>query len=217
MDSKKVIRAAAVILAALTTLGALASCHKTPEPLSPVPVQNNGMYPSMPAFDYTKYSGYNSVTSFLGVGNVLALYKNEKRIYVRGGVTESAEPLLKEEGGALKLNVSGCAELFGASDSAGWVDVKDGLSVAGLTATVYDGRMVVLTEADKTPDTFNDMFSLEYVAMLLKGAEKEDMDNAFITLPSKVSAGTNTVFYTEPSLNLGLQTNSIMPRWATLP
>ena len=43
--------------------------------------------------------------------------------------------------------------------------------------------------------------------MLLKGAEKEDMDNAFITLPSKVSAGTNTVFYTEPSLNLGLQTN----------
>ena len=207
MDSKKVIRAAAVILAALTTLGALASCHKTPEPLSPVPVQNNGMYPAMPAFDYTKYSGFNSVTSFLGVGNVLALYKNEKRIYVRGGVTESAEPLLKEEGGALKLNVSGCAELFGASDSAGWVDVKDGLSVAGLTATVYDDRMVVLTEADKTPDTFNDMFSLEYVAMLLKGAEKEDMDNAFITLPSKVSAGTNTVFYTEPSLNLGLQTN----------
>ena len=208
MDNKKVIRAAAVLLAALTTLGALASCHKKPaEPLTPVPVQNTGMYPAMPAFDYTKYTGYNTVTTFLGVGNVLALYKNEKRIYIRGGITESAEPLLKNEDGTLKINVSGCADLFGVSDSTGWTDVKSGMTVAGLTATVYDERMVVLTEADKAPDPFNDLYSLEYVALLLKGAAEEDVTNAFITIPSKISAGTNTVFYTEPNLNLGIQTN----------
>ncbi|MBO7407911.1 MAG: hypothetical protein J6V14_09810, partial [Clostridia bacterium] len=207
MDSKKVIRAATVLLAALTTLGALASCHKKTEPLTPVPVQNTGMYPAMPAFDYTQYSGYNSVMSFLGVGNVLALYKNEKRIYIRGGITETAEPLLKKEDETLRINVSGCAELFGVSDSTGWTEVKDGMTVAGLTATVYDERMVVLTEVEAKPDPFNDLYSLEYVALLLKNAAKEDVDNAFITLPSKISAGTNTVFYTEPNLNLGIQTN----------
>ncbi|MBR6935127.1 MAG: hypothetical protein IKH41_06530 [Clostridia bacterium] len=201
-----IIKTAAALLALILLLSFAAGCTKNPAG-EKVDFNDTGIYNALPAPDYLSYTGFGPVTTLLGVDNVLALYKDVKLAYYRAGLTETGEALLKEESG-LKLNVTECAKMLGREDSRGWIDAVSGAQVASdLTVTVYDGRMAVITLPENAPDTFNDLYTLEYLSLMLRGAADEDKLNAFITLPSKVSNGTNTVYYTAPDLNLGLQTN----------
>lgn len=72
---------------------------------------------------------------------------------------------------------------------------------------VYDDKLAVFSYEADFADTFSDIYTLEALALRLKGAEEADIINAFITLPNFISNGTtNSVYYTEPNLNLGVQT-----------
>ena len=169
---------------------------------------DTGIFGANPAPDYSSFTGFNQVISLLGVDNVLALYKNEKLAYFRAGLMETSEPFFTEEDGKLRLNVTECAKLLGRDDSRGWIDAAAGEKIgADLCLTIYDGRMALVTGQDNVPNSYKELYTLENLAMMLRGAPDEDKKNAFITLPSKVTNGTNTVYYTAPDLNLGLQTN----------
>ena len=205
MNKRSGKRTLSVLLLALMAVVMLfTSCHTQ---TVIVPVEKTGRYQAQPLPDYGKYTAFSAVTDLLGVDNVIALYKDSDLVYYRAGLTRTDAPLLTGEEGALKIDASAVAALLGKTDDRGVLDVKSGSTVAGLVATVYYDRMLVLTEEGKAPDTFNDIYTLEYLSLLLREADEDDVKNAFITLPSTVTAGTNTVYYTAPDLNLGLQTN----------
>lgn len=72
---------------------------------------------------------------------------------------------------------------------------------------IYDNKLVVFSYKNNFVNTFTDVYTLEALVLYLRGADEADIANAFITLPNFVSNGTsNSVYYTEPNLNLGLQT-----------
>ena len=72
---------------------------------------------------------------------------------------------------------------------------------------VYDSKLVIFSYKDDFVNTFEDVYTLEALAMYLRGAGEADIANAFITLPNFVSNdANNSIYYTEPNLNLGLQT-----------
>lgn len=49
---------------------------------------------------------------------------------------------------------------------------------------VYDDKLAVFSYEADFADTFSDIYTLEALALRLKGAEEADIINAFITLPN---------------------------------
>ena len=193
-------------VALLAAVMLLSSCQNATMTII-VPVEKTGMYSAQPLPDYSQYTAFSAVSSLLGVDNVLALYKDSNLAYYRAGLMQTDSQLLTEEDGVLKVDASATAAILGKTDGSGVVALTGDTKVAGLCATVYDDCLAIFTEEGKEPDLFNDLYTLEYLKLLLSGADESDVKNAFITLPSVVSAGTNAVYYTLPDINLGLQTN----------
>ena len=171
------------------------------------PMEKTGVFVPQPLPDYSSPSSYGAVTDLLGVNDVLAVYRNSTKAYLRAGIIETGSPLLYEnEDGRLVLDGEGCARLLGKEGGA-LTDALTADSVAGYELTMYGGKMAVLTQPGNAPDPFDDLYTLEYVSLLLSGADEEELKNAFVKLPSKVTGGTNTVFYNLPDIDLGLQTS----------
>ena len=211
-DTKKnatrpVMKTAAALMALLMLLAFAAGCNNEGNNAK-TKIVDTGIYASNPAPDYSKYTGFNQVISLLGVENVLAFYKGAKLTYYRAGLIETAEPFFVEEDGTLKINATECAKLLGKEDSRGWLEATPGMKISeDLCVTIYDNSVAVITTPENVPNTFKDLYTLENLALMLRGADEDDKKNAFITLPNKVTNGMNTVYYTAPDINLGLQTN----------
>ena len=76
----------------------------------------------------------------------------------------------------------------------------------GKDVVVYDGRLVMFFDGSIELYPFRDMYTFEAMYIYLSNGSEEDLRNAFIDLPDRVSNGkNNAIYYTSPDLNLGIQ------------
>ena len=111
--------------------------------------------------------------------------------------------------GALSLKPEKVAELFGLSSDALKGTTPNAIAAElGMGVAVYDCKLILFYEGEEPLHTYDDMYTYEAMFLYMTEAPESEILNAFIDLPSRISNGTtNTVFYTAPDLNLGLQTS----------
>lgn len=156
-----------------------------------------GAYPEQPLPDYTQFLPQNAIQAMFD-GNGGRAYYDGASIYYENGEYKTAD-------------VPPCAVeddiLYITTEQYGKKSAEELAAAMGAEYVVYDGKLAVFSYRKDFADTFSDIYTLEALSLRLKGAQEADIVNAFITLPNFISNGTtNAVYYTEPNLNLGVQT-----------
>ncbi|MFR1518938.1 MAG: hypothetical protein ACLSVG_09250 [Clostridia bacterium] len=156
-----------------------------------------GNYQEQPLPDYTQFLPENAIKALFDEKGGAAYYEGAL-IYFENGEYKNADasPCVSEDG-----------VLYVTTEQYGRKNAEELAAAMGAEYVVYDEKLLVLSYKKDFADTFSDIYTLEALALRLKGAGEADIANAFITLPNFISNGTtNSVYYTEPNLNLGVQT-----------
>ncbi len=177
----------------------------TPETEATVKVT---VYPEASLPDYAQYTSEGRIAQVLGETSSIAITIGGTQAYQNGSLTACApDALTRGSDGALTVRGEAVATL------AGKAGIPDGTPeevahALGMSVTVYDGKLVLFAEGDAPLSTYADLYTFEAMYLSLSGASEEERRNAFIDLPARISNNTsNTVFYTDPDLNLGVQTS----------
>ena len=146
---------------------------------------------------YTQFLPQNAIKQMFDNKGGLAYYDGAQIYYENGEYkTARTAPCVSENG-----------KLYITTNAHGKKTPAEMAVALGAEYVIYDDKLVVFSYKKDFVDVFSDVYTLEALTLYLKGADEADVVNAFITLPNFVSNGTtNSVYYTEPNLNLGLQT-----------
>lgn len=156
-----------------------------------------GNYTVQPLPDYTQFLPENAIRAMFDEKGGAAYLKDAGIFYKNGEYLQSdAAPCVYENGA-----------LYITTDEYGKQTAEELASSLGAEYVVYDEKLAVFSYKKDFADVFSDIYTLEALSLRLAGADEADIVNAFITLPNFISNGTtNSVFYTEPNLQLGVQT-----------
>ena len=147
--------------------------------------------------DYTQFLPENAIKQMFNDEGGFAYLEGSNIYYANGEYKTTSEIPCIEEDGKLYINVP----------EYGKKTPEELATILNCEYVVYDDNLVVFSYQKDFVNTFTDVYTLEALKLYLKGADEADIKNAFVTLPNFVSNGTtNSVYYTEPNLNLGLQT-----------
>lgn len=156
-----------------------------------------GTYSEQPLPDYTQFLPENSIKAFFDDRGGSAYCDGATIYFMNGEYKNSDTALCETDGGALYITT----EQYGRKTP------KEMAEEMGAQYIVYDDKLAVFSFKENFADKFSDIYTLEALAMKLKGASETDITNAFIKLPNFISNGSsNSVYFTEPNLNLGIQT-----------
>lgn len=156
-----------------------------------------GNFAEQPEFDYKQFLPENAIKEMFDAKGGFAYCKDALIYYENGEYKETPQALCFEEKDVLYIN----------SQEYGKCTPEELATKLNAKYVVYDASLAVFSYKEAFADTFSDVYTLESLALRLKGADEADILNAFVKLPNFVSNGTtNSVFYTEPNLDLGVQT-----------
>ena len=193
------------------TIDTVAPDTTTGEPIvSPDPTVSSVTFPASQLPDYAKYATANRIKEVLGNRKTIAIAVGGKKYYANGELKLGGINLVTQNAdGTVTLN----NEKMGAFFGLGTTDLKGTTPQAiaaevGMGVAVYDGKLVLFYEGEEPLHTYDDLYTYEAMYLYMTDASEEDIVNAFIDLPSRISNDVNnTVFYTAPDLNLGIQTS----------
>ncbi len=165
------------------------------------------IYPAAALPDYAQYTSEGRIAEVLSRGTTYAFTPGGTHYYQNGRLSEGgADAVVKGTDDTLILKGSVIEEIMGKSG------LSDGTPEAmaaeiGMNATVYDHKLVLFFSGDAPLQTYADLYTFEAMYLRMIGADETELKNAFIDLPARISNNiSNTVFYTDPNLNLGVQT-----------
>lgn len=160
-------------------------------------VTSLGTYNIQPLPDYTQFLPENAINAMFDENGGCAYLKDADIFYQNGEYKNIDTPACVYEDGKLYIT----------TNEYGKQTAEELAASMGAEYVVYDQKLAVFSYKKDFADVFSDIYTLEALSLRLSGAKEADIVNAFITLPNFVSNGTtNSVFYTEPNLQLGLQT-----------
>jgi len=156
-----------------------------------------GFFDEQPSFDYAQFLSENAIKEMFDDKGGFAFCKDALIYYENGEYKKTDVALCFLENDVLYIN----------SGEHGKCTPEELAAKLKAKYVVYDDSLAVFSYKEDFADTFSDIYTLEAFALRLKGADEADIVNAFLKLPNFVSNGTtNSVFYTEPNLDLGIQT-----------
>ena len=168
------------------------------------------VFPEAELPDYSKYATATRIKEVLGGSKTLAVAAGATMYYDNGELKQGGADLVtKKSGGVVTLKAAQLAPLFGLGSADLQGTTPEAIAAElGMGVAVYDYKLVLFYEGDTPLHTYDDLYTYEAMYLYMTGASETEIQNAFIDLPSRISNGTtNTVFYTAPDLNLGLQTS----------
>ena len=167
-------------------------------------------FPAAELPDYAQYATASRIKEVLGNGKTLAIAAGGKKYYSNGELKQGGLNLITQNSnGTVTLKPDKMGAFFGLSTT----DLKGTTPEAiaaelGMGVAVYDGKLVLFYEGEAPLHTYDDLYTFEAMYLYMTDAAETEIVNAFIDLPSRISNDTNnTIFYTAPDLNLGVQTS----------
>ncbi len=178
-----------------------------PDPPS-VPTVSSVSFPTAKLPDYAKYASANRIKEVLGSRTTYAFTLNGTKYYANGELKAGGEGVVTHsENGNAVIDAAKLAKILGVSDIEGTFPEEIAFNL-GMGCAVYDHKLVLFFEGEEPLDTYEDMYTYEAMHLYMTDAPETEIVNAFIDLPSRISNDVNnTIFYTAPDLNLGIQTS----------
>ena len=165
-------------------------------------------FPSAELPDYEKYATATRIKEVLGSRKTYAFTARGQKHYVNGELKDGGAGVIKTNSdGTVSLNAAKLGELIGRTDLTGTTP-EDIAHELGMGVSVYDHKLVLFYEGSQPLHTYDDLYTYEAMHLYMIYAARSEIVNAFIDLPNRISNDTNnTIFYTAPDLNLGIQTS----------
>ncbi len=156
--------------------------------------------------DYSDYTSASRIREALSAGNTYAFTLSGVKYYRNGELLDGGGNVLStDSAGDLTVNGAALGALIGQDGLA------DGTPAAladalDMQVSIYDDKTVLFYDGNLPLHTYEDIYTYEAMRLYMIGASEEELRNALIDLPDRISNGsTNTVFYTDSDLNLGVQ------------
>ena len=159
-------------------------------------------YPAAALPEYEQYTTVSRIEQVLA-NNTFAFAVNGQYYYVNGKLYEGGNGIMT---GANAMDSSKLNALLGTGAS-GSTPAAVAASL-GMNSVIYDDKVVLFYVGDAPLSTYEDLYTFEAMYLYMTAADETEIQNAFIDLPDRISNNaSNTVFYTAPDLNLGVQTS----------
>ena len=165
-------------------------------------------FPEAALPDYAQYATPQRISDKLAGQQSIAIAIGGKKYYNNGELSLGGINLItKNEDGSLVLNPEKMGPFFGRNDLTGTSPEAIAQEV-GMSVVVYDQKLILFYDGKQPLNTYEDMYTYEAMYLYMTDACEEEIINAFIDLPSRISNNiNNTIYYTAPDLNLGIQTS----------
>ena len=193
------------------TLETVAPVDTTGEPETEpdtTPTVSAVKFPASKLPDYAKYATANRIKEVLGSRKTLAIALDGKKYYANGELKQGGTDLItRNKDNSLTLSPEKLGALLGKTDLKGTTPTAIAAEV-GMGVAVYDCKLVLFYEGAEPLHTYDDLYTYEAMYLYMTDAAETEIVNAFIDLPSRISNDVNnSIFYTAPDLNLGIQTS----------
>ncbi len=172
------------------------------------PTVSSVQFPAAKLPDYAKYATANRIKEVLGSRKTLAVTTNGKKYYDSGELKAGGEGIVtRNEDGTVTLDAAKLGALVGKADLTATTP-EEVAKALGMGVAVYDHKLVLFFDGEEPLHTYEDLYTYEAMYLYMTDAAETEIIHAFIDLPSRISNDTsNTIFYTAPDLNLGIQTS----------
>ncbi|MBP3572570.1 MAG: family 14 glycosylhydrolase [Clostridia bacterium] len=172
------------------------------------PTVSSVKFPASKLPDYDKYTTANRIKEVLGSRTTYAVTANGTKYYANGELKAGGDGIVtKNPDGTVTLDAAKLGALVGKSDLTGTTP-EEIAKALGMGVAVYDHKLVLFYEGAEPLHTYDDLYTYEAMYLYMTDAAEEEIINAFIDLPSRISNDVNnSIFYTAPDLNLGIQTS----------
>ncbi len=208
--NQKIVSLLLAVVMMLPSLFAMQSCTVQAAETAGAAKTGTVVYAKTEIPDYSDYASAAYIEKQMKATGAYAIASKGKQFYMNGAFHPTAEEaLMSNNFQTVKVNGSAVAKAFGISAN-GMTDSMDPADVAknlGMEYILYDYKLIIFYTGEAPFHVFDDFYTLEAFSLMLKGASETELKNAFLDLPQLVSNNaTNTVFYSDPNLNLGIQT-----------
>ncbi len=178
------------------------------EPPAPTPSAVTVTYPTAALPNYADYTSAARIKTALSEVNTLAVTVGGTKHYKNGDLLAGGAGVVSLTDGALTLDGAALGKLAG-KDGITAADPEGVANALGMNVMSYDNKLLLFYEGELSPlHAYEDLYTLEAMYLYMTEAEDTELVNAFIDLPGRISNGqSNTIFYTAPDLNLGVQTS----------
>ncbi len=177
-----------------------------PETAEPSPVIS---YPAAPTPDYADYITAARIEAVTARKDVAVYTVGSRLRYLHGTLSDCGEVVFtRAADGTLKIDdPNALARSMGLGSASG--ETLDEITASvGKQYVIYDNRTVLFYDFDAPLDPYDDCYTFEAMTLSMNGVSEDELRNAFIDLPDKITNGSsNTVFYTDADLHLGVQTS----------
>lgn len=192
----------------LETVGSTEAPTEPETEAETIPTVSSVKFPAAELPDYAKYATANRIKEVLGSRKTLAVTAGGTKYYQNGELKAGGDGIVtKNPDGTITLDAAKLGALAGKADLTATTPAEAAKAL-GMGVAVYDHKLVLFFEGDEPLHTYEDLYTYEAMHLYMTDAAESEIVNAFIDLPSRVSNDTNnTVFYTAPDLNLGVQTS----------
>ncbi len=172
------------------------------------PTVSSVKFPASELPNYEKYATANRIKEVLGSRKTYAVTAGGKKYYANGELKAGGDGVVTmNPDGTVTLDAAKLGALVGKSDLTGSTP-EEIANALGMGVAVYDHKLVLFYEGNEPLHTYDDLYTYEAMYLYMTDAAQSEIVNAFIDLPSRISNDTNnTIFYTAPDLNLGIQTS----------
>lgn len=230
MKQRRILPVILMLLLAALTVGALSSCRTTPpeETTPPETLESSGSngdesdvqipddaptvtavkFPSAKLPDYEDYVTSQRIKNALGQQPTLAVTEGGTKYYANGELKAGGDGVVTvADDGTVTLNASKLGALAGKPDLTATTP-EEAAKALNMGVCVFDHKLVLFFDGEQPLHTYDDLYTLEAMHLYMTDASETEIINAFIDLPARITNGSNnTIFYTAPDLNLGIQTS----------
>lgn len=172
------------------------------------PTVSSVVFPASELPDYEKYATAARIKEVLGSRKTYAVTAGGKKYYVNGELKAGGDGIVTmNPDGTVALDSTKLGALVGRSDLTGTTPETIAQAL-DMGVAVYDHKLVLFFEGAEPLHTYDDLYTYEAMHLYMTDAAQSEIVNAFIDLPKRISnEKNNTIFYTAPDLNLGIQTS----------
>ena len=168
------------------------------------------VFPGTGTPDYTRYITATRIHDVLAGNDALVIGLKAAKGYRCAELEEYSADLVEVTDGEVLVHADFVCDVYGVTGSSvtGMATPQAVAGAIGKKVLVYDHKLVMFFDGGETLDTYHDLYTLEAMYLYMTDASEEDIVNAFIDLPDRISNGkNNAVYYTAPDLNLGVQSS----------
>lgn len=168
------------------------------------------VFPGTGTPDYTRYITATRIHDVLAGNDALVIGLKAAKGYRCAELEEYSADLVEVTDGDVLVHADFVCDVYGVTGSSvtGMATPQAVAGAIGKKVLVYDHKLVMFFDGGETLDTYHDLYTLEAMYLYMTDASEEDIVNAFIDLPDRISNGkNNAVYYTAPDLNLGVQSS----------